>query len=387
MLKDFDIFLSGIWTPIIFLISLILVIKICEIFNYSYKNSLFLYFWHTLFCLIYLWFTLNNIADSRAYYSSAISNENLTFNFGTSFIKITTRFFTNLGMSYLDLFLIHNFIGFIGLLAFAASVKQATFDKTKNIKLLGLIYILLPSVSFWSSSLGKDSIAFMAVGLALWSAINLKKRKIILIIAILSMFIVRPHIGVTLVIATILALIFDKNFNLYTRIALGTLTLISTAIILPIMLRYIGLGEVNDINDVEDYIDKRQSYNMEGGSSLDISSMSLPMQMFTYLFRPLPFEAHNLFSLLASLDNIILVFLFILGLIAYIKNNSPAIHSNRIFLWSFSILSLIMLATTTANLGIAMRQKWMFLPCLIFLLLTIIGKKNSSFEENKIINK
>jgi len=41
-----------------------------------------------------------------------------------------------------------------------------------------------------------------------------------------------------------------------------------------------------------------------------------------------------------------------------------------------------MLATTTANLGIAMRQKWMFLPCLIFLLLSVIGAKNKELDKS-----
>ena len=135
------------------------------------------------------------------------------------------------------------------------------------------------------------------------------------------------------------------------------------------------------MSDVDSYVDKRQSSNLSGGSSVDIASMSLPMQIITYLFRPLPFEAHTLFALIASFDNVILLILAIIGLFSYFKKNKPSIESNRIFLWVYFLICLTVLAMTTANLGIAMRQKWMFVPVFIFLLLSIIGSKNKNIQK------
>jgi len=37
----------------------------------------------------------------------------------------------------------------------------------------------------------------------------------------------------------------------------------------------------------------------------------------------------------------------------------------------------VVLAMTTANLGIAIRQKWMFAPMLIFLLISLVGKNRN----------
>ena len=51
------------------------------------------------------------------------------------------------------------------------------------------------------------------------------------------------------------------------------------------MVNYIGLSEADELSDVDAYVDKRQNSNLSGGSSLDIASMSLPMQMLSYLFR------------------------------------------------------------------------------------------------------
>jgi hypothetical protein len=49
----------------------------------------------------------------------------------------------------------------------------------------------------------------------------------------------------------------------------------------------------------------------------------------------------------------------------------------------------VLLSMTTANLGIAMRQKWMFTPILIFLLISIIAAaqekttNNNYYDNNK----
>ncbi|MWC18601.1 hypothetical protein GQO11_07995 [Acinetobacter johnsonii] len=380
---NIDPFINYYWTPILVCIFTILSLKICEYFKVSYKKSCFLFFWHTLFCVLYFYYSLAFGGDSIVYYQRAISDELININFGTSFVVILTRFFTSIGFSYLDLFLINNFIGYIGLLSFSSAIKYATDYKDKVTKTLGWVLILLPSVSFWTVALGKDSIAFMAVGLALWSSLDFKRRKFLLLFSIFSMFLVRPHMGAIMAISFVFALIFDKKTSLYVKIFLGLISVVSTALIIPIMLNYIGLGDAEELSDVDQYVDKRQNSNLSGGSSVDISSMSLPMQMFTYLFRPLPFEAHSMFALLASLDNIILLLLFLLGAKALIRKSQPSIDSSRIFLWSYFYISLIILATTTANLGIAMRQKWMFIPCVIFLLLSVIGSRNINSYENK----
>lgn len=370
-----------IWFPILFSFFLIFSLKLGYFFNINYRVSLLLYLWHTVFCLLYFWFALTFGADSNKYYFRALNDPFVEINLGTSFIVLLTRFLHDfLGLGFLDQFLIHGFIGYIGLLAFAGTIKQAIQDKTRTIKLLGWLLVFLPSVSFWTSGLGKDAISFMSIGLVLWAALDFKNRKFLLFFAIICMFIVRPHIAVVILIAFIFSLIFDKRINIYSKVFFGIFSLTGAAIILPIMLNYIGLEDANDLSDVDSYVDKRQNSNLSGGSSLDLTSMSLPTQMMTYLFRPLPFEASTVFALLASLDNVILLILTIMGLFSFINRNTPSIDSNRIFLWVYFFICLSVLAMTTANLGIAMRQKWMFVPVFIFLLLSTIGSKAKKYK-------
>ncbi|MGC8121871.1 hypothetical protein ACP2AU_15435, partial [Marinobacter sp. VGCF2001] len=111
------------------------------------------------------------------------------------------------------------------------------------------------------------------------------------------------------------------------------------------------------------------------GGRVDIASMSLPVQLFTYLFRPLFFEARSVFALAAAIDNLILLGLFVFGGIALLRGKKTGLGENRVFMWAYALCAWLILAMTSANLGIAVRQKWMFVPMLIFLLVSVLGRR------------
>lgn len=101
------------------------------------------------------------------------------------------------------------------------------------------------------------------------------------------------------------------------------------------------------------------------------------MQIFTYLFRPLIVEARSIPTLAAAIDNLVLLFLFLISSISILKTKRlKSSVENRQFMWFYSIICVLILATTTANLGIAIRQKWMFTPFLIYLLITVLKTSN-----------
>lgn len=357
-----------------FIVGLFVVLSIRKYFESNLRRVSLLYIWHTILCMVYFWYMFYKGGDSIGYFTRAsfygFDNE---FGLGTAGVTYLTTYLVQIfGLSFLGCFLVFNIFGSIGLIAFDSTLKHATQKSSRHLKLLASVIVFLPSVSFWSSAVGKDSISFMSACLALWAALNFKKRIILFIVAVLAMLLVRPHIAAAMVAAYALAFIFDQRISIIQRLFIGSIAIVSSAVVVPLAMQYAGLGDAQNAADIEAYIEQRQGHNLEGGSSVDISSMSLPMQMFTYLFRPLPFEANNIFALAASVDNIILLFLFILGANAILKKSKPSIESNRAFLWLYAIIVLFILSTTTANLGIAMRQKWMFAPILIFLLISVI---------------
>ena len=160
------------------------------------------------------------------------------------------------------------------------------------------------------------------------------------------------------------------------------LALGGSVVLVPYAIKFAGVSDDGSLssNSLEQYIVKRQNYNMDGGSSVDISSMSLPFQMFTYAFRPLPTEARSFTSLFASLDNFILFVIVIIVGKRIFKRPPNQYGDNLSFLWVFTLTTWIVLSVTTSNLGIAMRQKWMFIPILVYLLLSAVIKSNQKLK-------
>lgn len=363
-----------ICSVLVFVSGILVTISLGKRFHTTTRRSLAIYGWHTIFCIIATLYLVANGGDALDYYNTA-SAGNIEFSVGTAAVDFITVFFTSvLGFSFFGTSLVYNIPGFIGLLAFDASLQAATAEKTKYIRRLATLIVFLPSISFWSAAIGKDSLSFMAAGCALWAALNLKRRTWLMAAAIAIMLMVRPHIAGIMVIALAGSLITRRDIPLIRRFGLGATTLLAAALIIPFAMNYAGLGSGANAQDLNNYIEQRQQYNQGGGTSFDLASMSPPAQLFTYLFRPLPFEARSIFALAASLDNTILLLLFIAGGWNILKRRKPTGAGNRSFMWLYSLLAWGLLAVTTANQGISLRQKWMFAPMMIFLLISLIGK-------------
>lgn len=360
---------------LVFLAGLVVAQSVGRAVGSSPTRSLVLYIWHTVFCLVYAVYVLTNGGDAVAYYAAGLQS-GAEFSVGTDAITFLVNILVStLGLSFLGASLVFNVPGVIGLLAFDASLRVATADKTGAIRRLGTLIIFLPSVSFWSSAIGKDSISFMSCGLALWAALDLKRRSWLMAAAVASMTLVRPHIAGLMVAALTLSILTATKTAPARRVLLSGVALAASIFLVPFGLNYSGLGTDSGVQDIMAFAEKRQGYNQEGGGGIDISGMSPLMQLFTYLFRPLPFEARNLFGFIASIDNVIMLLLFLLCGRRTLKRGQKILDENRTFMWAYSLLAWIILATTTANMGISLRQKWMFSPMLIFLLISVLATK------------
>jgi len=361
--------------------ALVLLLGLCvalpagRSFGVSPWRALLLYVWHTVFCVLYAYAVVDLGGDAITYYDDAIAPK-LEFAFGTQAVSWFTRLLIYYaGFSFLGAFFVFNIFGCIGLLAFDGALRIAGAGKGIWVQRLCTLIVFLPSVSFWSAGIGKDGVAFMAAGLALWASMALGQRFWLMALAVAAMFMVRPHIGGMMVIALSVAMLAGARMSLARRVALGAIALAAGAAIVPFALEYGGLGDLGSASDVAEYVETRQGYNQEGGGAIGISGMSLPMQLFSYLFRPLPFEANSALGLAASMDNVLLLLIFVLGGWGLLRGYGKSRIGNRVFLWSYSAMVWVSSAVMTANLGISVRQKWMFLPLLIFMLIAGMPSK------------
>jgi hypothetical protein len=373
--------MNEVWNLIIILIiilfSLLLSLFIGQRLKLSIFRTLLIFSWHTLFTYIYAIYVINYGGDAVYYYESSKQNYNEIEDNLFGVIPLVSLIYNLFGLSFLGVSIIFGTFGIIGLLFFSSVIHTATFDKNIWIKKFGDLFIFLPSVSFWSSGIGKDSLSFLSVNLALWSALHFKKRFIYLILSILLMFTVRPHIAGIMVVALLFTVIIDNKLYFMKKIIMIIISIIVTYLIIPFALNYSGVNFLN-LSDISNYIEIRQGYNMDGVGGIDISELNFIEKLFTYMFRPSIFEINSFLTFAAGIDNLFLLFLFILGVWAMLKHRSTSINENFSFLWAYTLMTWILLAITTANLGISLRQKWMFAPILIYLFISAIASKKNN---------
>lgn len=339
------------------------------------KVFTFIYIWHTFFSITYYIFTLYNSADAIKYYRKSLT-EKFDFYPGSSFVTgLSSTFSQNLEASYLNTTLCFNFFGTIGLVFFYLTIKKYI----SQLSSYWFLIIFIPSMSFWSAGLGKDSISFFSVCLFLYAIVCRKKISIFIIIAFFFMFMVRPHVAFMMLVSYIIYFIIQSRIHLLFKFLILPVIFAGVFMSLGFVQQYVGLEDTS-LNSVSDYVDSRQDSNLGGGSSIDINSMSYPMQMFTYIFRPLPFEAHSALTLFTSIENIILLFLFLYIIYKSKFKFGTFVEGKHTWLLMYAFLTCTMLALTTANLGIATRQKWMFMPILIYLLIYAFYKHKNKYR-------
>lgn len=369
--------MGGAWGIIsaisVFLIGFLIVVFLAKKLRSEKNRPIFIYAWHTMFCVIYALYVADNGGDALMYYGRELVDGG-EFRLGTVAVNYFAQTIKHgLNLSFLGVSLVFNIFGSIGLVAFDVCMRKYTNHGSKKLQRLASVIVFLPSISFWSSGIGKDALAFMAVGLALWASQNIGRHVLLMMFAVATMLVVRPHMAAIMTLSLVTGFVFYGRIGLIPRVILGAIAFSAATIIVPIALNQSGLGADVDEGALIEYVEKRQGYNMEGGGGVDIANMPLPLQLFTYLFRPLPFEARNVFTLAASADNMIILYLFFMGGRVVFSKRKLIFAENRPFLWLYSLSAWLLLAMTTANMGISMRQKWMFAPVLIFLFMSVIA--------------
>ena len=336
-------------------------------YGQTQKRSFLLYVWHTLWCIAYLIFTFTSGGDALMYYAQGLQ-ELPDFELGTQFVIYFTYFLASpLFLSYLSCFLVYNIIGFVGFIGLDAILQQLTYAQSNLLKRLAALIIFLPSLSFWSSAIGKDGFAFSAAVLALWACLDLSRRIPVIFLAVLVMLLVRPHVAAFMVLALIVDSIFNRQVSPLRRIGLALILLVAANWLFPLVSEYVGIGGIENFNDASAYVESKQSYNQYGGGSIDISSMPLLIQLPTYILRPALFDVNSFFSFAAAIDNSILLSILVFGLSGFLRGRRLPVRSSSIFMYVYIAISWLVFATTTANLGISIRQKWMFLPMMLYI--------------------
>ena len=96
----------------------------------------------------------------------------------------------------------------------------------------------MPSVSFWTSGIGKDALSFLSAGIFLWATMKLGRRQLFAILAILIMLPVRPHIAALMVLSAATGTLFVSELRASVRFGVAALATAGAFFFFPMALAY-----------------------------------------------------------------------------------------------------------------------------------------------------
>lgn len=347
-----------------------------------------LFFFHLLMGTYYCFFIQG---DAIGYwrvpkaYSMDTFKEGLFNGEGTMFMYAFNFLFSNLlNMSYLSNTLVFSLFGFMGLTFFyLVAVQTVPYNKIISGYVLFPLIFFLPNLHFWSSGVGKDTTLFLCIGMFTYGLMKPFQRIPLLVLAGLLSMAIRPHITLFLMVGFGLAYVFGGKVSPAQRIIFSAAMIAVGLAILPSVMEYAKIEEAS-AEGFDKFATGKAAVlsRSSAGSAIDISSYPFPLKVLTFWFRPALFDVRNINGLIAALENLLLLIVFIKAMrtspIRAFKAAPFVIKGLVIFL----VVGTLAFSQSLGNMGIMIRMRNMFLPGMIIYLMWIF-----SYEQQLLRNR
>ncbi len=271
------------------------------------------------------------------------------------------------------------------------------------------VVFFFPSLVLWSSLPSKDAITFWGIGLLTFGVSTYCKERswaglLKIAVAEAAIFSVRRYFAVFYCLPLIVISMFDlyalwkdKNYRhllsslvfLFLHVAWFGL-LVANSFFLPLSLAADYQATASQMPGVVSESDIRPQYSLSDmlpSSSSDLLPLVVKWlsfaaervwYVFTVLFRPLPWEAHNVFAMFAALENVVLL---LLSLLVFVKMQVVLSRVFRepflLFVVAFITVYVSAFSLQVINLGTMSRMKAPILPMLFFFIVLAAGQFQS----------
>jgi hypothetical protein len=355
----------------ILFLGLIGILTLARRIGLPQTRAALIYVWHILLSVAFTQFTLAGGVDSATYFELALHGP-VSFQIGTkavSFIgSVPVR---ALHLSYLGTNFLYAAIACCGLLLIDQSIRIVASSKGPVVQLFASSFIFLPSMHFWTASISKDSLMMLASGFMIWFSMNPNRRVPLAIVGLILMLLMRPHMALVFLVSFLLANILTGRLSPGKKIAVSIASTAVIIVLLPLLLQRFDIG--SNIGQLSSYIEDRQISGASiGGSSIDLQSMSLPAQLFSFVFRPTLLDGGGILGLMAGLENLLML-IATSAIVVQARSliGGASLLPGRATLICYGVIGWWLLASTTYNLGLASRQKWMIVPVLVIILISL----------------
>lgn len=311
-------------------------------------------------------------------------------------IRLTSLSYLLVGPSLVGVFLISGAVGFLGSYFFLRAFQTEFSVGPRQLRFLAMTLFFFPSLAFWTSLLGKDSWMFFFLGLTTYLVARLMKafrpRYVLgVVLGIVFISLIRAPIGAALSLAVGGCLILALHSRLDLRGPIAILRPVAyvsivgiavAAVLFSPLRRYQSFEETSSFSEglLTLAFQKHVGLSTDptaGGSSLAASIEEptasaalryLPQGVFTFLFRPFVFEAHNKVALIAALDATLLMIVTLARLRWLARGLRESFRNPFLGFCAMAFLLLSVGLSFESNFGAIVRHRAMVVPFLFILL-------------------
>lgn len=335
----------------------------------------------------------NGVGDASGYHAAGIRNAPIWRSLQIPQMDLGTHFVEGLtGLLYvphiptkLGGFFLFATLAFLGQVLLYAAFRRM-FPSPRVIWYCLLIFFF-PNIVYWPSSIGKDSLMTLFIGITAYGAARLfvdyrPAWITVFAIGIAGAGAVRSHIALALVLSAGAAIALGRAPKMESARTRRLIALVLLTLVLAFAVQYaisdFGIDLTEGISDslIEEELATVEQQTDTGGSAVEGSAIrtpaDIPQAVLRVVFRPLPYDAHNLQALANSLvEGSVLLLLFIWRAPAIIR------HTRRHWREPYLLMSIVYTAgfifghSAILNLAIIARQRSQLIPFVLVILVEL----------------
>jgi hypothetical protein len=279
---------------------------------------------------------------------------------------------TFVGPSVRGSFLVFSSFAFIGLVCTVVAFGRA--NGTRSMRNAALLLFFWPTLWFWPSSMGKEAVLLLAVGIVTLGYVGRQERInwVLLAAGLALAMIIRPHLAGVLAVSVCVAEWTSREWSA-RRLTQAIVASAFSMWALIHALDLMGLGGA-DVDAFETFMLDAAGNTNQGGSAFERAGavMAIPMSFLNILCRPFITEARSPMAIVSSLEMMTLWVLAIRNR-RNLKASLQTWRTNRLmrFAVPFSLLYVLMIGMTFQNFGIIARQRTLVMPAVLIVIAAI----------------
>ena len=307
---------------------------------------------------------------------------------------LATTIYALAGPTELGSFFVFAWFNFLGCYLFYRAFRIA-FPQGDGRRYAFLV-ILLPSLLYWPSSLGKEGWMMLALGLASYGLARVVAGRfggyVLLFAGLGAMLLVRPHLALIFLPAALLAVVLRRaapgRSRPLARVIGVVVVVLASLVVVGKVQSYFGIKNL-DVQSVTKELNTTRAQTAEGNSAFKPADAQTPLgypeAAVTVLFRPFPWEGRSATVLVSSFEGLLLLGLAVVSW-RRVRRLPYFLVRNPYVLFCFVYCALFILAFANfSNFGILARERVQMLPMvLVFLALPLAGTEPDEAQEEPI---